>query len=305
MSQQSDKKGPTQPPRRVSSTPDRSTQNFDNAPFRVRLNDREIISDVDSARWSEMVDPKPIAPEALKKSISEAVSIDKLVFGYQESACSGNPLSQVDHPINDPWRRVCKLLIYYEIGGVEQVAQGSGFFISSRVVLTAGHCVFHGGWMKRIQVIPAWDGHNAPYDSQTSKWFASNEGWTINNDVRFDYGFIILPTATLGLSVGHFGYRILSDHDLDSTEMKCAGYPIMPASQGQWYSNGRVKSSARLIQYAYNTNEGQSGGAIWFEDGDGLHAVGIHTNGGCPNFGVRITNDVAANIISWVRKYAR
>src|SRR5207248_9320300 len=54
-----------------------------------------------------------------------------------------------------PWRCVCSLLITAQSG---TMYLGTGWLVSPRVVLTAGHCVYmsdEGGWASQIEVIPA------------------------------------------------------------------------------------------------------------------------------------------------------
>lgn len=64
---------------------------------------------------------------------------------------------------NFPYNVICYLSIYSDGGNCYY---GTGFFISKRCVVTAGHCVFfRGGWARSITVIPGADGFSRPYGS--------------------------------------------------------------------------------------------------------------------------------------------
>ena len=71
-----------------------------------------------------------------------------------ESICGEDDRVQIKAATAPPWRMIAKLLITVGDGG-QYV--GTGWFISPRTVMTAGHCVFSnrsGGWAKSIRVIP-------------------------------------------------------------------------------------------------------------------------------------------------------
>jgi len=61
---------------------------------------------------------------------------------------------------------------------------GTGWFISDRTLITAGHCVYiknsgvpnRDGWVKTIQVMPGRNGTKLPYGSVTSSRFLDGQG---------------------------------------------------------------------------------------------------------------------------------
>lgn len=83
-----------------------------------------------------------------------------------------------------PYRAICNLQMKSQSG---KYYLGSGFFISPRVVVTAGHCLyFHedGGWADSIEVTPRMLGNQKPYGSAVSRRFCSLIGWTKNKDTN-------------------------------------------------------------------------------------------------------------------------
>jgi V8-like Glu-specific endopeptidase len=155
---------------------------------------------------------------------------------------------------NYPYEIICLLLIFDEAGNKYY---GTGFFISERCVITAGHCVyFKNKWAGHIDVIPGATSRMT-YGGESSKRFQSVKGWTINKDRNFDYGAIILPDNTLynrlnsGLAYEPFGE--------DKKDVEISGYPDDKNGM-QWKCKGKVSySRGNLIYYDVDTINGNSG----------------------------------------------
>ncbi len=201
-----------------------------------------------------------------------------------------------------PWRAICALRIRAASGATYI---GTGWFISPRTVMTAGHCVFlhnEGGWARSIEVIPALNGTLRPYGSCTSSAFRSVSGWTSSRNRNFDYGCIILPSSCrLGARTGWFGFANRSDSFLRSRTLNLSGYPGDKGGNTQWYHAQRTKSvTPRTIVYDIDTMGGQSGSPVWYLDGNTRYAVGVHTNGhSSGNSATRIVSDVFTMMQSW------
>jgi V8-like Glu-specific endopeptidase len=207
-----------------------------------------------------------------------------------------------------PWRAMCSLLI---TAADNSTWVGTGWFVSARTLITAGHCVYikgsnvagRDGWVKSVQVMPGRNGDSLPYGSVTSTTFRAVSGWMNNGDPSFDYGAIIIPTP-LGTTVGWLGVGVYTDDDLRTVIGNISGYPNdkMGAEKGtQWYDGQRVADlTNRRIFYEIDTFGGQSGAAVYRASGDQRFAFAIHAYGGSKsNSGTRITPEVYNNISSW------
>jgi glutamyl endopeptidase len=205
-------------------------------------------------------------------------------------------------PTNYPWRAICALRITAQDGSRYI---GTGWMISPRTVITAGHCVYmhnNGGWARSIEVIPALNDASRPYGSATSSVLRSVTGWTNSRNREFDYGAIILPAnSRLGDATGYFGYATRNDDFLRASALNLSGYPGDKGGNQQWYMAQRPSNvAAKVITYQIDTMGGQSGSPVWiFQDGN-RYAVGIHTNGhSSGNSATRIDGSVFTNLANW------
>lgn len=200
-----------------------------------------------------------------------------------------------------PWRAICALRIRTRTG---KSYIGTGWLISPRTVITAGHCVYmhnEGGWAQSIEVIPGLNVASRPFGSGVSGVFRSVTGWTNSKDRNFDYGAIILPNNYRpGDRTGYFGFANRSDNDLNASMLNLSGYPGDKGGNTQWFHARKTLSvTSRTITYDIDTFGGQSGSPVWVLNGANRYAVGIHTNGGSSNSATRITQDVYNNMLNW------
>jgi glutamyl endopeptidase len=203
-----------------------------------------------------------------------------------------------------PWSATASLLI--------QAADnsnwiGTGWFISPRTLITAGHCVFikgsgvpgRDGWVKRIWVMPGRDGSSTPFGSVSTTSFRSVTGWTNSGNQEFDYGAIIIPT-TLGSQTGTLGYGNFSDATLRAATGNIAGYPGDKPTGTMWYHARRIVNvGARKVFYDIDTAGGQSGAAVYIIQNGKRYACAVHAYGGSVNSGTRINSQVFANLNGW------
>jgi glutamyl endopeptidase len=201
-----------------------------------------------------------------------------------------------------PWRAICALKI---TAADNSKWIGTGWLISARTVITAGHCVYmhdHGGWAKSIEVIPGLNDATRPYSSGSSSNLRSTTGWTQNKNRDNDYGAIILPTSYRpGDKTGYFGFAVKDDSYLMSSVLNLSGYPGDKGGNQQWFMALKPKSvSSRVITYDIDTMGGQSGAPVWIKVGDARSCVGIHTNGySSGNSATRIVTAVFNNLQAW------
>ncbi|MDX1615165.1 MAG: serine protease [Candidatus Promineifilaceae bacterium] len=201
-----------------------------------------------------------------------------------------------------PWRCICSLLI---TAGDGSRWIGTGWLISPRTLITAGHCVYihgHGGWARRVQVIPGRDASERPFGSCVATEFRSVTGWTEDRTREYDYAAIILPeSCRFGDDLGWFGYANYSDSRLQGKVANLSGYPGDKPSGTQWFHSrnvGRVTEATLL--YDIDTAGGQSGAPVWFLKDGRRYAIGIHTNGAMTgNSATRINSQVFSNLSLW------
>jgi V8-like Glu-specific endopeptidase len=204
-----------------------------------------------------------------------------------------------------PWRTICSLLITAKDGSGWR---GTGWLVGPGTVMTAGHCVYmhgHGGWVRRIEVVPGRNGSKRPYGSCAATSFCSVKGWTNKKKRSHDYGAIILPSnCRYGNQLGWFGYANLGASSLSGLTVNLSGYPGDKPAGTQWWHARRIKwVTARTIVYNIDTAGGQSGSPVWRLKNGQRHAVGIHTNGSTSgNSATRITKPVFDNIKAWKQK---
>lgn len=204
-----------------------------------------------------------------------------------------------------PWRAHASLLIMAADGSSWI---GTGWFISPRTLITAGHCVFiknsgvpgRDGWVRSIRVMPGRNGSTLPYGSATSTAFRSVTGWTNSGNHNYDYGAIILPT-NLGSTVGWFGFGVYSDSQLVGSTVNISGYPGDKPAGTQWYHSNRVTAvNATKVYYVVDTMGGQSGSAVYQIRNGARYAVAVHAYGGATaNHGTRINGEVFNNLNVW------
>lgn len=202
-----------------------------------------------------------------------------------------------------PWRAICALRIRSKTG---KNYVGTGWLISPRTLITAGHCVYmqnEGGWVDSIEVIPGMNGTARPYNSGFGATFRSVTGWTKDGNRDFDYGAIILNgNYRPGDTVGYFGFATRSDDEIKSLTLNLSGYPADKGSADQQWFMARKPSavSTRVITYDIDTFGGQSGSPVWFMQNNSRYAIGIHTNGhNSGNSATRIVSDVYTNLSNW------
>jgi len=189
-----------------------------------------------------------------------------------------------------PWRCVCSLLMTDGRTGKRYV--GTGWLVSPRVVLTAGHCVYlydndsfpndTGAWATSIEVTPGRNGNERPFGSVESNVLRSSQGWVHDRDTRVDFGAIILPeTHRFGDQLGWFGYAAWDDEVLSSNVLNLSGYPADKDAGTQWFHKQTASAVEEYeLLYGIDTFGGQSGSPVWIKTAEGLrYGVGIHKTG--------------------------
>lgn len=185
---------------------------------------------------------------------------------------------------------------------------GTGWFISPRTLITAGHCVFikgsnvpgRDGWVRSIDVMPGRNEAFLPFGTVTATGLRTVRAWAEQGDQRFDYGAIILPVP-LGNTTGLRRFAVRNDAALVNTQAEVAGYPGDKPPGTMWRHALPIESVDPLkVFYTIDTAGGQSGAPVCITEGGELVAVGVHAyGGGTSNSATRINQDVFNNLQRW------
>lgn len=204
-----------------------------------------------------------------------------------------------------PYRAIASLLI---VAADDSRWIGTGWFISPRTVITAGHCVCiknspvprRNGFVKSIEVIPARNGNERPFGSAIGRTFRAPTEWSDAGNANHDYGAVILDTP-LGDSVGAFGFGVYTDAQLLAVTANISGYPDDKTSGTQWFHSRKLANvSSQKVFYAVDTAGGQSGSPVWRIINRRRFAFAIHTYGGrTTNSGTRITQAAHDDLTAW------
>src|SRR5829696_3470279 len=236
---------------------------------------------------TEMVAPDVHLPDAGAASFPQDFQLET-VHGFDDRV-------QVQATDRYPWSATASLLITARDGS-QWI--GTGWFVSPRTLVTAGHCVYitnspvpgRNGWVLSIQVMPGRNGTTLPFGSVTAAQFWTVRGWAEKGDENYDYAAIVLPTE-VGTTVGTFGFGVFSDEDLAGRVVNIHGYPGDQDTGTAWYDARAIAAtSATKVHYDIDTAGGQSGAAVYLVEGGQRIGVAVHAYGGpTTNSGTRIS----------------
>jgi len=235
--------------------------------------------------------------EAMDEAVAtEAAAVIEVIIGTDDRV-------RITNTNQIPWRRICALK---GTNGSGRLYSGTGFFISPRAIVTAGHCVYqhaNGGWSRQIEVSPGANGTARPYGTVVAKQFRSVSGWVYGKKPENDYGVIILPPGAFGgRNLGHFAFGALTTQELLAKPAVVAGYPGDKPFAELWGMARKLKTvSAKTLVYDIDTMGGQSGSAVYIKRSNGARTVvGIHNYGATSgNSATRITPAVYQRLLAW------
>jgi glutamyl endopeptidase len=283
------------------------------SPGSIGFGDEAVVEDdalVEAVQRTEMEAALEGAVEFVAPDLSGLDDIGIASFGAPprlEAVIGTDERVQIINTKHYPWRVTASLLI---TAADNSQWIGTGWFISPRTLVTAGHCVFikhsgvpgRDGWVKKIQVIPGRNGTELPFGGISATEFWTVQGWGDKGLETYDYGAIILPSA-FPQDLGHFAFGVFEDGKLLEATVNIAGYPGDKTAGTLWYDHREVGSvNADKIFYAADTAGGQSGACVYiFHEGQRT-GVAVHAYGGnAANSGTRISSQVFANLETWKR----
>jgi glutamyl endopeptidase len=216
-----------------------------------------------------------------------------------QEAVEHDDLMQITDTTRVPWRSICQLLIARQNGGK---AYGTGWFAGPALLVTAGHCIIDhqvGGWASSITVVPASNGsYPPPFNMWPAAGVEAHPSWANDADPRFDYGFISLADSSVGQQLGWFGFSVLPDDKVANLMVNIAGYPADKPAGTMWFNAGRVVGAdSAYLEYMLETEAGESGGPVFWYDGDQRVVVATHAyHTGSGNKGLRVTAEMYQRI---------
>lgn len=185
-----------------------------------------------------------------------------------------------------PWSAIALVRVNF----ADYSAYCSGAFVTSRLLLTAGHCLYEsgGGMARSVDVYPARDGDNTPRGVASGvtalwvpdEWRRAADAGLRDTTVAPDYGVVLLPTGaaspTSTLMLGAESDATLAGASLAPT---VAGYPSITyfPDVTRFLPYAASRPSLLLVEpgtigYDVDATEGQSGGPVLA----GSRLVGIH-----------------------------
>lgn len=193
-----------------------------------------------------------------------------------------NQITSVD---SYPYNATAYLVVNYSDGAI---GNGTGFFIDSDVVITAGHGLYNSshGWASSITVYPG--GTGACFGGTSTTNYTVPPEWSNYQDFSHDYGVILLNG---GLGNGTYGLGAPSDANLLNQNVILYGYKD---NGTLWYSTGTV-NGVYIRQFLHNADSegGASGGPIVRSNSQftvcGIHSGAYDSNN---NAAVRITSSL-------------
>jgi V8-like Glu-specific endopeptidase len=184
---------------------------------------------------------------------------------------------------------------------------GTAFFISSRVLITAAHCLYtETGWIDEALI------KISENEEIKASSFRATVGWASDRDLDYDLGAIILDQPLPDR--GHFGLCTLETSIVESSLVHCAGFPLLPQqsdvqSRGMTHAAGKAAPLDRAIMYNFYGGGGSSGSPLWVRTAAGHRlVVAIHHRNASQDkqprkdirYGVRVTEELFRCIKSWI-----
>ena len=248
---------------------------------------------------------RPVQPEAVGKPGYEAPGRPKEApEGIISGAAGGNAVA---NPLAYPYSTCGKL--FFTQGG--QDFSGSAAVVQPNVLLTAGHCVFNGGWSSNVTFFPSYpkravgDPAREFFYSYIAAWTA----WTNNGNRAYDYGMVWIDNPP-GNRVGWLG--ILWNASNSGRTWDAVGYPATPAppfngsTMDEAVGTAASSSVAGTMGLTNDNMEHGSSGGPWITDfngspreyANGLQSFHIH-DGDFVEYGPYFTADVKG-LLDWI-----
>jgi len=191
-------------------------------------------------------------------------------------------------PVNKParWPHSVHGVVAFKFN--EIVCWGTGTMIGPNVVLTAGHNLYshqYKVYADDVQFLPGMNGRLLPLGlAKAEKYFVSPR---YIREEKEDYGIILL-NEPICEKTGYFGLACLTPEEIRSKKINVTGYPgdkVASKPDNTYEMYGMEGEAANIdeiqgyIHYLIDTGTGQSGGGVWYQDGENYYVCGVHVSG--------------------------
>lgn len=249
----------------------------------------------------------PVTPEAahvLRRRSGKKVR-PEYVFGADDR--------KVYFPSGYPWRCIGRIFVWPVASNASPSWSGTGALISKNAILTCSHMAPWGSvtagvpW-KALFVSGSYDGASVN-GSGGSAWVTGL--WGYKGHAQGDDMAVMALNASLGTSLGYFGYKTYTDSWQDGPWWTKCGYPgavangVRPSRVTSFPIQDDDNDGAGVeLEYEADASPGDSGGPVfgWWDNSP--YIIGTHSGGEEEAFD---TNNVAAGgaalsaLIKWAR----
>jgi len=190
---------------------------------------------------------------------------------------------------------------------------GTGILIGPHIVLTAGHNLYDREAkaktdVKSLQFLPGMNGQSLPFGViEVEQYFVSPN---YIKEGKEDYGILILKRP-IGEVTGYFGLACLESEEIKTKRINVTGYPSdkvasKPNVYEMWGMGGEashVDQNRGIINYLIDTESGQSGSGVWYQEGEEYYVCGVHVAGTqFVNTATLLTRAMYKQIHTWVEQ---
>jgi Ran GTPase-activating protein 1 len=189
---------------------------------------------------------------------------------------------------------------------------GSGTIIGPQLVLTCAHNVYSRDTgialdKKKISFYPGMNGLLVPFG--VHKVIEAYYPEEYKDNENEDYALLVLDNR-IGDYTGYFGIQQYNRESLSNIQAKIYGYPALKTGQREydhylWGMEGPFQlNEYDMIDHTIDTSGGQSGSAIYLEEDNKYHIIGVHVKTmNTSSQGVYLNEARIDRIKGWIKDY--